>query len=254
MTRSFRRYGLPAFLAILVTAISAGQLASPEETALAAPDANGPAWDALSAFSTAATPPAVPMPPRLLAGTNSHSLPANAANRNGYCLDVNVEGVTPDEAFGPMGFRVTAKDPIDPASPATANVPIPTGGTYIYGAVGPVAGTDGANEAAGSTADDVYCVVVAAPVGYKNIEVAWHYSGVSSNPNPIVLPDIPVVSVRLVKIGDGIVGGPAEVCTVGWDGSFLTGGASNPLAGTDSQLVLNAPGGAPGPGQRGRAG
>lgn len=247
MTRSFRRYGLPVFLAILITAISAGQLASPEETALAAPDANGPAWDALSAFNTAATPPAVPMPPRLLAGTNSHSLPANAANRNGYCLDVNVEGVTPDEAFGPMGFRVTAKDPIDPASPATANVPIPTGGTYIYGAVGPVAATDGANEEAGSTADDVYCVVVAAPVGYKNIEVAWHYSGVSSNPNPIVLPDIPIIAVRLVKIGDGIVGGPAEVCTVGWDGSFLTGAASNPLAGADSQLVLNAPGGAPDP-------
>src|SRR5690606_13094589 len=62
--------------------------------------------------------------------------------RNGYCLDVNIDDVTPSPAFaGSMGFRLFAKDPIDPNAPPTVEVPIPTGGTYLtapntYGPVG----------------------------------------------------------------------------------------------------------------------
>ncbi|WP_322797048.1 hypothetical protein, partial [Tepidiforma sp.] len=118
MVRSSRRFFLFAALALFAAVASVGQLRLGETPARAAFDPAGPAWDPLSEFDTSSSPAPVFQPPRLLAGTNSHALPANAATRNGYCLDVNVEGVTA-AATGILGFRITAKDPINPADPPT---------------------------------------------------------------------------------------------------------------------------------------
>ncbi|WP_192498111.1 hypothetical protein [Tepidiforma bonchosmolovskayae] len=239
MVRSSRRMLLVTALAILAAVVSVGQLRFGETPARAAYDPSGPAWDPLSSFDTSSNPGPVFQPPKLLAGTNSHALPANAATRNGYCLDVNVPGVTA-AGIGTLGFVITAKDPIDTSSPPTVNVPVPASGTYAYGPVGPAAGADYFDGGTPSnTADDVYCVVAYAPPGYRTLSIAWHWEGTASVPNPIVLPDISIVTVTLDKVGDGIVGGPAEVCTTGWDSTFLTGAASNPVLGVNSPVIPN---------------
>jgi|GEM_PF-5125875 len=234
MARSTRRFFLPAALALFVVLFSGDRLAVPVDEANAIFDPTTPAWDPLSVFDPSETPVAVPYPPRLLAGTNSHALPADALTRNGYCLDVNIEGITPFSSFtipaGNLGFRVFATDPIDPNAPPLVEVPLPASGTYYDAAGSPVvvagAAADSQNAGAGSTTDDVYCVVVFAQPGYQTLNVEWHYleNGVE---NVIALPEIPIVTVTLVKIGNGLVGAPAEVCTVGWDAEFLTGRTSN---------------------------
>lgn len=237
MTRPTRRFVLPTALVVLVLLVSTGQFAAPF-AAKAAFDPDRPAFDPLSTFDISSTPAPVRQPPRLLAGTNSHGLPASAASRNGYCLDVNIDGVTPIPGdlghAGSLGFRIIATDPIDPSNPVPArDVPIPVGGNYVYGPYVPApgdpvpAGVSSANTGTGSTADDVYCVVVHAPEGYKNLHIDWHYQVDGAGDNIISLPVIPIVTVTLEKIGDGILGGPAEVCTVGWDSAFLTGSTSN---------------------------
>ncbi|MCX7617729.1 hypothetical protein [Tepidiforma sp.] len=239
MVRSSRRFFVFAALALLAAVVSVGQLRLSETPARAAYDPSGPAWDPLSTFDASSSPAPVLQPPKLLAGTNSHGLPANAQTRNGYCLDVNVPGVTA-AAIGTLGFVITATNPINPADPPAVNVPVPTSGTYAYGAVGPAAGADyddGGTPA--DTSDDVYCVVAYAPPGYQTLSIAWHWDGTASVPNPIILPDIAIVTVTLDKIGDGIVGGPAEVCTTGWDSTFLTGASSNPVSGVNSPLIPN---------------
>ena len=217
--------------------VSAGRLSAPIEVK-AAFDPDSPAWDPLSTFSTGDTPLAVLQPPRLLAGTNSHVLPANAARRTGYCLDANIEGVTPYAGGATavslpvtisstdLGFLIYATDPINPADPATIRVPIPSSGIYVYGPVAG-AGVSVSGTATASTADDVYCVVAEAPEGYKNLHIEWHYQVGGVTQTPLALPVIPIVTVTLNKIGDGIFGSPAEVCTVGWDAAFLTGRTSN---------------------------
>jgi hypothetical protein len=238
MAHPSRRLVLIAALALFAAVLSVGQLPHGEAPARAAFDPAGPAWDPLSTFDTANDPNPIFQPPRLLAGTNSHALPADAATRNGYCLDVNVDGVTA-APIGTLGFVITAKDPINPADPPTVNVPVPTAGTYAYGPIGPAPGASHLDRNTASTADDVYCVVAFAPTGYRNLVIQWHWQGTAAVPNPIVLPEIPIVTVTLDKIGDGIVGGPAEVCTTGWDGAFLTGASSNPVTGIHSPFIPN---------------
>ncbi len=233
MVRSCRRYFLPAVLVLTVLLVSAGSRVATPATDVQAAFGSEPLFDPLDEYDTTDFPLPIDMPPRLLAGTNSHALPANALTRNGYCLDVNIDEVTPSPAYaGSLGFRTFAKDPIDPDDPPTVEVPIPTGGTYltapnVYGPVGPLAGTATNFDALG-TGDDVYCVVAFAQPGYRNLVVEWHYQvGGDGSDTTIALPDIPIVHVMLEKIGDGLVGAPAEVCTVGWDGTFLTGRTSN---------------------------
>lgn len=239
MVRSSRRFLVFAAIVLLAAAASVGQLPLSETPARAAYDPSGPAWDPLSTFDTSSSPAPVPQPPKLLAGTNSHALPADATTRNGYCLDVNVPGVTA-ASIGTLGFVLTASNPIDPSSPPTTNVPVPTSGTYAYGSVGPATGASYFDRnTPADTSDDVYCVVAYAPPGYRTLSIAWHWQGSASVPNPIVLPDIAIVTVTLDKIGDGIVGGPAEVCTNGWDSTFLTGATSNPTSGVDSPVIPN---------------
>lgn len=228
MVHCVRRLLLPAALVLLIALVSAGRVSTPTDVR-AAYDPNGPAFDELSVFDTGTTPAPVKQPPRLLAGTNSHSLPADAAARNGYCVDVNIDGVTPVQSFtipsSAFGFLLTASDAIDPNAPASVNVAVPAAGTYVYGgAVG--AGAAVLNAATPGSADDVYCVVAYAQPGYKKLKIEWHYTD-GSGQQVISLPDIPIVTVTLQKIGDGLVGGPAEVCTVGWDAAFLTGARSN---------------------------
>ncbi len=232
MVRSCRRYFFPAALVLLILLVSAGsKVTSP--TDVRAAFGSEPLFDPLDVYDTTEFPLPIDMPPRLLAGTNSHALPANALTRNGYCLDVNVNDVTPSPAYaGSLGFRIFAKDPINPASPPTVEVPIPTGGTYLiatntYAPVGPLPGASSNFDGLG-TGDDVYCVVAFAQPGYRNLVVEWHYQVAGDGSDNVTrLPDIPIVTVTLQKIGDGLVGGPAEVCTVGWDGTFLTGRTSN---------------------------
>lgn len=258
MVHFVRRLILPAALVLLIALVSAGRVSTPTDVR-AAYDPNGPAFDELSLFDTGTTPAPVKQPPRLLAGTNSHSLPADPAARNGYCVDVNIDGVTPVQSFtipsSAFGFLITASDPIDPSSPASVSVPVPDAGIYVYGgAVG--AGAAVLNAATPGSADDVYCVVAYAQPGYKKLKIEWHYTD-GSGQQVISLPDIPIVTVTLKKIGDGLVGGPAEVCTVGWDAGFLTGATANtpsdPLNGspnvydpvndvrTTDWTILNAP-------------
>jgi len=138
MVHCVRRLILPAALVVLIALVSAGRVSTPTDVR-AAFDPNGPAFDELSLFDTSTTPAPVKQPPRLLAGTNSHSLPADPAARNGYCVDVNIDGVTPVESFiipsSAFGFLLTASDPIDPNASASVNIPVPAAGTYVYGAV-----------------------------------------------------------------------------------------------------------------------
>ena len=81
MSRSTRRFFVPAALVLFVMLISADRLAVPVEVK-AVFDPSGPAWDPLSTFDTSDSPVAVPYPPRILAGTNSHALPASAVSSN----------------------------------------------------------------------------------------------------------------------------------------------------------------------------
>ena len=248
MARTTRRFLFPAALVLFIMFVSAGRLSTPVDVK-AAFDPNNPAWDPLSTFDTSETPAAVLQPPRLLAGTNSHALPANAVRRTGYCLDANIEGVTPVGTLaippGNLGFRLFATQPIDPADPAILEVPVPTTGEYVYGNYAPApgdpvpAGVSMTGSATPSTADDVYCVVASAPAGYRNLNIEWHYQLGGAGDNVIALPVIPIVNVTLIKIGDGLVNAPAEVCTVGWDSGFLTGRDSNAggLAGTEPDPV-----------------
>ncbi|HMO97228.1 MAG TPA: hypothetical protein PKD27_14030, partial [Tepidiformaceae bacterium] len=227
MVRSCRRYLIPTALVFIVLLVSAGSRVA-THTDVRAAAGSEPLFDQLDAFDTTEFPLPVFSPPRLLAGTNSHALPANATTRNGYCLDVNIDDITPSPAFaGSLGFRIFAKDPINPASPATVEVPLPTLGTYVYGLVGPAAAAATNFDGLG-TSDDVYCVVAYAQPGYRNLVIQWHYQVAGDGSDNIVaLPDIPIVTVTLQKIGDGPVGAPAEVCTVGWDNTFLPGRTSN---------------------------
>lgn len=242
MVRSCRRLVLPALILLLVALVSADHASTPTDVR-AAYDPDNPAFDALSTFDTSAVPAPVKQPPRLLAGTNSHSLPADAVTRNGYCLDVNINGVTPVESLAipssAMGFLLTASDPIDENAPDTVQVPVPSTGSYVYG----VAAGAGADVLGGDTdgsADDVYCVVAYGVPGYQKLKIEWHYND-NGTQRVLALPDIGIVNVSLVKIGDGLsfatgAGAPAEVCTSGWDDTFLTGATSNtgndPLVGT----------------------
>lgn len=238
MARHVRRIVLPAAFVLFIMLISAGRSAMPIGVQ-AVFDPNGPAFDPLSTYDVSDNPAEVKEPPALLAGTVSHRLPASAATRNGYCVDANIDGVVPVEGIGSaLGFRVTATNPINPNDPATIQVPLPTGATYVDGFVSGSASSS-LNAGVGGTSDDVYCVVVYAPPGYKTLHISWVYS-VSGGPDEtITLPDIPIRTVTLKKIGDGLVGAPAEVCTVGWDGDFLTGRTSNSggLSGTDPDPV-----------------
>lgn len=240
MVRSCRRYFLPAALVLMILLVSAGSRVATPATDAQAAFGSSPLFDPLDVYDTTDFPLPINMPPRLLAGTNSHALPANALTRNGYCLDVNIDDITPAPAFAAnRGFRIFAKNPIDPDDPPTVEVPIPTGGTYLtapntYGPVGPLAGTATNFDALG-TSDDVYCVVAFAQPGYRNLVVEWHYQvGGDGSDTAIALPDIPIVNVGLQKIGDGLVGAPAEVCTVGWDSTFLTGRISNFAVGNEN--------------------
>ncbi|MGE3077169.1 MAG: hypothetical protein AB7N24_19625 [Dehalococcoidia bacterium] len=239
MSRSTRRFLLPAALVLFVMLISADRLAAPANVK-AAFDPSIPAFDALTPFDTTDFPVAVPRPPRILAGSNSHSLPANPVGRNGYCLDANLDNITPiANSLIPsanLGFRVFATDPLDPNAPAQVEVPLPTSGTYVDG-LQTGAPAAALNTGVGSTSDDVYCVVVTAPEGYQTLHVEWHYDDGTNTENVIALPDIPIVNVRLHKIGDGLIGGPAEICTVGWDRGFLTGATSNASNATDPDPV-----------------
>jgi hypothetical protein len=238
MARLSRRFVLPTALVLFIMLISAGRSALPIGVK-AVFDPNGPAFDPLSVYDTSDNPVEVRQPPALLAGTNSHRLPASAASRNGYCVDVNVDNVVPVITIGgDMGFRITATDPIDPNAPATIQVPIPTTGVYVDGPV-TGAGVSSLNDGVGSTSDDVYCVVAYAPPGYQNLHIAWVYQLSGVEQAPLTLPAIPIRNVRLQKIGNGLVGAPAEVCTVGWDGNFLTGRTSNAgsLSGADPDPV-----------------
>jgi len=242
MAHSTRRFLFPAVLLLLITLISAGQIAAPAEVARAKFDENGPAFDDLSTFDTSVSPVEVRQPPRLLAGTNSHSLPASATLRNGYCLDVNVDGISPVVAGNipesALGFRTFATNPIDPNAPQQIEVPLPTGGTYVppIGVVGPGLAPASVNNAVSPSSDDAYCVVVHAPEGYRNLTIEWHYQISGDGDNIIAIEDIPIITVTLEKIGDGLINAPAEVCTVGWDGTFLTGRDSN-VAGDEPDPV-----------------
>ncbi|MEO8538981.1 MAG: hypothetical protein ABI577_04510 [bacterium] len=238
MARRTRRFVLPTVLVVFIMLVSAGRSAVPFG-ARAVFDPNGPAFDALSVYDTSATPVEVKEPPRLLAGTNSHRLPASATTRNGYCVDANIDGVTPVLAIGSdLGFRLFATDPINPSDPATMQVPVPLGGNYVDGPISG-AGASSINDGVGSTADDVFCVVAHAPAGYKNLHIEWHYQLGGGNEQILALPVVPIVTVTLRKVGNGLVGAPAEVCTVGWDGGFLTGRTANvgALSGVDPDPV-----------------
>ena len=79
------------------------------------------------------------------------------------------------------------------------------------------------------TTDDVYCVVVSATrittsLPRPDMVVKWTYleGGVAVT----TTLNIKVVTVTLKGI-NGPAGGVAEVCTVGWDSTFLTGKAAN---------------------------
>lgn len=238
-----RRFFLPAALVFFVMLISADRLAVPADVK-ALFDPSGPAWDPLNTFDTSDAPVAVPQPPRILSGTNSHSLPASAISRNGYCLDVNVPGVTPVASLAiptsSLGFRMFASDPIDPNAPAQVQVPVPDSGSYVWGPYGPVVGAGASTTFNGvsPTSADVYCVVAFGQPGYRNLTIEWHYN-LEGNEQVISLPNIPIVTVTLRKVGNGLVGAPAEVCTVGWDNTFLTGADSNAggLAGDEPDPV-----------------
>ena len=238
MAHHTRRIFLPTALLLLIMLIAAGSNAMPVSVK-AVFDPNGPAFDPLSTYDTSVNPVEVKQPPALLAGTVSHRLPASAATRNGYCVDVNVDGVEPvGGPTGNMGFRITATEPIDPNAPPLINLPLPTLATYVDGAV-IGASVSSLNAGVGSTADDVYCVVPFAIDGYKKLHVSWAYLDSGGIEQVITLPDIPIRTVTLQKIGDGLVGAPAEVCTVGWDSTFLTGRTSNAggLSGTNPDPV-----------------
>ena len=226
MARHTRRIVLPAALVLFIMLISAGRSALPVGVK-AVFDPNGPAFDPLSTYDVSDNPVEVKEPPALLAGTVSHRLPASAATRNGYCVDANIDGILPvADLAGGLGFRITATNPIDPSSPPSISVPLPSGATYVDGFISG-ASVSSLNAGVGSTADDVYCAVVFAPAGYKTLHITWAYTASGGAEQTITLPDIPIRTVTLKKIGNGLVGAPAEVCTVGWDKSFLTGRSSN---------------------------
>lgn len=243
MALSHRRLLVLALLLTAVALISSGSFKPLERVHAAA--GTEPTWDPLSIYDTSATPAVVLEPPAILAGTNSHSLPANAAKRNGYCLDVNIPGVTP---AGPLasdlGFSILAHDPIDPATtPATHQLLLsealaPAVLAQYVDQVGPPVPAGPAVSVSGTTitpadsSDDVYCVVAYAEPGYKKLTISWTYTDSTGTHVVDLTPDIDIRTVTLVKKGDGLVGAPAEVCTSGWDPRFMTGATTNVNANT----------------------
>jgi hypothetical protein len=235
MALSHRRLLVLVFLLAAVALISSGSFrAAPVVHAAAG---TLPTWDALSAFDTSPNPGLVFMPPAVLAGTNSHSLPANAAKRNGYCLDVNVSGVTPAGVpSSDLGFTLVAHDPILPATPATHQVLLTEGlapavlSGYLVQSpapAGPAVSVSGTVVTPADSSDDVYCVVAYAEPGYKKLTISWNYTDSTGTHVIALTPDIDIRTVTLVKKGDGLIGAPAEVCTSGWDPEFMTGSFTN---------------------------
>lgn len=151
------------------------------------------------------------VPLKVYAGVPSHfagdppvALAADAdptAGTTGYCVTVVNEGHV---SVGPnLGFSVTN---------------------------GTILSTSYFNNGSATTTDDVYCVVVVADIPaefagrtYLNtppMTIAWSY--LDSGQTLTTSLEVAVVYVRLV----GRDAGPAQVCTVGWDPTFLTGRAS----------------------------
>ncbi len=145
-------------------------------------------------------------PPKLYAGDFSHGAAVLAqANPTlglvGYCVEVEGAGVS--VAGLTNGFTVTAGSTITD--------------TDYYNATTP-----------GDSTDDVYCATIQAAAAGTKLTLSWTYTD-GSLPITIEL-EIEIVTVTL-QGWDGVVGGAATVCTVGWDPTFLTGKASNtPLA------------------------
>ncbi len=235
-----RRIVLSAVFVLLVVLLGeSGRLAVVTPARAQNGDANA-SWDALSPVNPSNAADTV-NPPRLYANDLSHPLPASASltlGTNGYCVTLHTQNLVADTSTIPaanLGFSLLGTNPISSSSPATVAVPLP--GTlradpttpWLTSVDAPLGypGTPTAN-------GDKFCVVAQAPVGYKTLQVSWTYKD-ASGAHTITLNEladstdpndfIPVVTVTLRATA---IGSFANVCTVGWDPSFLTGHASNP--------------------------
>ncbi|MCL4231395.1 MAG: hypothetical protein KJ053_07420 [Dehalococcoidia bacterium] len=141
-------------------------------------------------------------PPKLYAGDFSHgaAVPAQAnptLGLVGYCVEVDGSGITVTGLVN--GFTVTAGSTIT--------------GTDYYDGTTPADSTD-----------DVYCATIQAATTGTSLKLSWTY--LEGSTAATIELEIAIVTVTL-QGWDGVVGGAATVCTVGWDPAFLTGKASN---------------------------
>lgn len=150
-------------------------------------------------------------PPKLYAGDFSHGVAVLAqANPSlglvGYCVEVDGSGIT--VAGLTNGFSVTAGSAITD--------------TDFYDGTTP-----------GDSTDDVYCATIQAAAAGTKLTLSWTY--LEGSTAATVELEIAIVTVTL-QGWNGVVGGAATVCTVGWDPTFLTGEDSNTPPATPNSL------------------
>jgi hypothetical protein len=157
-------------------------------------------------------------PPRLYAGDRSHTGPARSSfddlsGFNGYCVSV-ITSLTPKNN-GFDGFSIAAK----------TETSLQQGQTRNEGAILSVASSASAPPTTQN--GDKLCAVVSAPVGYTLMQLTWSYTGGTCPGECSVTlsgPDAPdgirVVTVILTATPTFTT---AEICTVGWDSTFLVG-------------------------------
>ncbi len=155
-------------------------------------------------------------PPKVYSDIPTHTGVADAnptLGTTGYCVEVQNDNHAPPNGAPNNGFTIS-------------------GGLILT--------TDVFLNGSGTTTDDVYCVVAIAIPNVTNLPrpemiIRWTY--LDSGLPQIAELRIKVVTVTLKGV-NGVVGGAAQVCTDGWDGSFLTGKASNTPPGAPNQLDI----------------
>ncbi|MBI2764368.1 MAG: hypothetical protein HYX53_00490 [Chloroflexi bacterium] len=188
MTYLGRRFFVAVLLLVLVALASGGtQLARVPRVARAA---------GTETFTSAT-------PAKLYAGIPSHLADADAdpaaGGTTGYCVSVVNEGHA--AAGGNNGFTIVN---------------------------GTILSTSVFTNATATNTDDRYCAVVqgTVPTTTARPPLVLRWTWTDTPQNAFVELTVPLVYVTL-KGTDGVVGGTAQVCTVGWDPTFLTGAASN---------------------------
>ena len=203
---AFRRRGALTLLSLLALVIILGT----GQRYLAAPGLAHA--QTIESFNT-------PKPAILYARDRSHpgiAIANPALGLNGYCVALQSSTTS---SVGPFnGFSVSNGQILTTAKFDNATVP---------------------------TNDDIYCVVVqsnanppddAGQTNRATMQVSWTYKD-SNSPDVVLTASVSITLVTVTLQGfDGVVGGRALVCTVGWSSTILTGHKSNVAVTLPDQL------------------